>query len=185
MIVPDLNLLLYAHNDGAPQFAEARRWWESLLNGTERVGIPWIVAVGFIRLSTKPAVLDSPFSPENAVNTVEEWFSFPHVAPLNPGPGHLDRVRSLLAVAGTGGNLVNDAHIATLALEHGAEVDSGVEDPSAPGATALHGAAVRGDLKGVKVLLRYGADPRSRNADGKRPVEVTRNKKVRELLEKA
>ena len=128
MIVPDLNLLLYAHNDGAPQFAEARRWWESLLNGTERVGIPWIVAVGFVRLSTKPAVLDRPFSPENAVDTVEEWFSFPHVAPLDPGPGHLGRVRSLLAVAGTGGNLVNDAHIAALALEHGAEVHSNDSD---------------------------------------------------------
>ena len=72
-----------------------------------------------------------------------------------------------------------------LLLQHGAEVDSGVEDPSAPGATALHGAAARGDLKGVKVLLRYGADPRAGNADGKRPAEVTRNKKVRELLEKA
>lgn len=128
MIVPDLNLLLYAHNDGAPQFAEARRWWESLLNGTERVGIPWIVAVGFVRLSTKPAVLDRPFSPENAVDTVEEWFSFPHVAPLDPGPEHLDQVRSLLAAAGVAGNLVNDAHIAALALEHGAEVHSNDAD---------------------------------------------------------
>ena len=72
-----------------------------------------------------------------------------------------------------------------LLLERGAEVDSGVEDPSAPGATALHGAAAKGDLKGVKVLLQYGADPQAENAEGRRPAEVTRNKKVRELLEKA
>jgi ankyrin repeat protein len=70
-----------------------------------------------------------------------------------------------------------------LLLKHGANVDSSIEDASTPGATALHGAAAKRDAKGVKVLLEYGADPIKKNAEGKRSMEVTRNKKVREVLE--
>ena len=54
MIVPDINLLVYAYNDGSTHHVAARRWWESLVNGTERVGVPWIVLTGFVRLMTHP-----------------------------------------------------------------------------------------------------------------------------------
>ena len=63
MIVPDLNLLVYAYNDGALYHHSARGWWESLVNGVERVGIPWVVSTGFVRLMTHPKVLVYPGNP--------------------------------------------------------------------------------------------------------------------------
>ncbi len=128
MIVPDANLLLYAYNDGAPLHVPARRWWEGMLNGSERVGIPWIVVAAFVRLMTQPPLLEYPYSPDQAIDAVESWFDLPHVSPVNPGPEHLALMRRALAAAGVGGNLVTDAHIAALAMEYQAEVHSNDAD---------------------------------------------------------
>lgn len=128
MIVPDVNLLLYAYSVASPHNDAARRWWSGLLDGAEQVGVPWVVAAGFIRLITRPNVLDPPATTDQAIDTVEEWFALPHVRPLNPGPEHLTLMRRALAAAGTGGNLVTDAHIAAFAMEHGAEVHSNDSD---------------------------------------------------------
>ncbi len=128
MIVPDLNLLVYAYNRGASKHVPARRWWEGLVNGTERVGIPWAVTMGFVRLLTHRAVLERPATPEQALDFVEQWFRYPHVAPLNPGAEHLLHFRRSLAAAGVGANLVTDAHVASLAMEHQAEVHSNDAD---------------------------------------------------------
>ncbi len=128
MIVPDLNLLIYAYNEGAPEHAPARRWWEDLLNGTERVGVPWVVAIGFVRLLAIRGVRADPATPEQILDYVQEWFAFPHVAPLNPGVEHMTLFRRALAVAGAGGNLATDAHIAALAIEYQAEVHSNDAD---------------------------------------------------------
>ena len=128
MIVPDLNLLIYAHDGRAPYHDSARRWWEGLINGVERVGIPWVVTTGFVRLMTHPKVLVHPATPEEAVDYVQEWFRFPHVTPINPGAEHLTHLRRSLAAAGVGGNLVTDAHIAALAMEYQAEVHSNDTD---------------------------------------------------------
>lgn len=128
MIIPDLNLLVYAYNDGAPSHHTARRWWEALVNGTERVGIPWVVVTGFVRLLTHGSVRDSPATPAQVVDYVEEWFHFPHIAPLNPGSEHLVLLRRSLAAAGVGGNMVVDCHIAALAMEYQAEVHSNDTD---------------------------------------------------------
>ena len=124
MIVPDVNLLVYAHNDGAPQHESARRWWEGLVNGSERVGIPWVVSAGFVRLITHPRVLVSPATPAQAVDYVLEWFRFSHVMPINPGADHLVHFRRNLLAAGVGANLVTDCHIAAVAMEYQAEVHS-------------------------------------------------------------
>ena len=128
MIVPDLSLLVYAHSTGAPLHEPARRWWEDLVNGTERVGVPWLVAAGFVRLLTHPSVLNTPAAPEHAVDLMAEWFRSPTVTPLNPGTQHIAIFRNMLAAAGVGGNLVTDAHIAALAIEHQAEVHSNDSD---------------------------------------------------------
>ena len=128
MIVPDVNLLLYAYNDQTPHYGSARRWWEDLLNGTERIGVPWIVSVGFARLMTHASVLTHPVTTEAAVDHVREWFEFPHITPLSPGPEHLTLLRRLLAAAGVGGDLVTDAHVAALAIEYQAEVHSNDSD---------------------------------------------------------
>jgi hypothetical protein len=128
VIVPDLNLLIYAYNDGTPQHTPARRWWEDLLNGTERVGMPWVVTTGFVRLVTQRGPLGRPMTLEQVLDYVQEWFVFPHVAPLNPGAEHLTLFRQALAASGVGGNLATDAHIAALAMEYQAEVHSNDAD---------------------------------------------------------
>ena len=128
MIVPDLNLLIYAHDGRAPYHDSARRWWEGLINGVERVGIPWVVTTGFVRLMTHPRVLAHPTTPEEAVDYVQEWFQFPHVTTINPGAEHLTHLRRSLAAAGVGGNLVTDAHVAALAIEYQAEVHTNDTD---------------------------------------------------------
>ena len=124
MIIPDLNLLVYAHSARTELHDSSREWWEGLVNGEERVGVPWIVAAGFVRLMTHPGVLTNPAAPEQAVQRVAEWFTSPAVTPLNPGPRHLTIFGDMLKGAGVGGNLVTDAHIASLAVEYQAEVHS-------------------------------------------------------------
>ena len=128
MIVPDVNLLVYAHNDGAPYHSSARDWREGLINGSERVGISWIVSAGFVRLMTHPRVLVSPVAPAVAVDYVSEWFEFPHVMPINPGADHLVHFRRNILAAGVGANLLTDCHVAAVAMEYQAEVDSNDTD---------------------------------------------------------
>ncbi|MEO7736020.1 MAG: TA system VapC family ribonuclease toxin, partial [Kofleriaceae bacterium] len=90
MILPDLNLVVYAHNRDAPHHAKARAWWEGLLNATEPVGIAWVVVLGFIRLTTHRSVLTTPMSPAVALGHVRAWFAQPNVERLEPGPHHLE-----------------------------------------------------------------------------------------------
>ena len=128
MIIPDLNLLVYAHFDGTPHHKAARRWWESLINGSERVGIPWVVATGFVRLITHPRVVANPATTTEAIDYVQEWFRFSHVTPVNPGSDHLTHLRKSLAAAGVGADLVTDAHLASIAMEYQAELHSNDAD---------------------------------------------------------
>ena len=128
MIIPDVNLLVYAHNDGAPHHDAARHWWEALVNGTERVGVPWAVAIGFVRLMTHPKAIVHPVTPADAVDCMRGWFQRPSVRPVNPGVEHLGLFQRSLAAAGVGANLVTDAHIAALAMEYQAEVHSNDTD---------------------------------------------------------
>ena len=128
MIVPDINLLLYAYNDRSPYYSIARPWWEDLVNGSERIGIPWVVAVGFVRLIINPSVIEFPMSPLEAVDSVRSWFGYPHVIPLNPGPDHLAYFQRNMEVVGIGRNLAPDAHLAALAMEYQAELHSNDSD---------------------------------------------------------
>ena len=118
----------YAYNEGAPYHEAARRWWEGLVNGSERVGLPWVVSTGFVRLMTHPRALTSPMSPADAIAHVRNWFRYAHVTPINPGAEHLTHVQRNLDAAGVGANLVTDAHIAALAVEYQAEVHSNDSD---------------------------------------------------------
>ena len=128
MIVPDVNLLVYAYNEGAQWHAAAKRWWEGLVNGSERIGVPWVVSTGFVRLMTHPRALTSPISSAGAIAHVSDWFRYAHVTPINPGADHLTHMQRNLDAAGVGANLVTDAHIAALAIEYQAEVHSNDSD---------------------------------------------------------
>lgn len=124
MKVVDLNLLLYAVNEDAPEHAAARRWWESALNADEQVGLAWTVVLGFLRLTTRRGVLPSPMTPAQAFDVVEEWVAHPLVTLLHPGDAHWGVLRRLLDASGTGGNLTTDAHLAALAIEYDATLFS-------------------------------------------------------------
>ena len=128
MILPDLNLVVYAHNRDAPHHAAARSWWEGLLNGTEPIAITWVVVLGFIRLMSHRAVLVHPMTSTAALTHVRAWFARPNVERLEPGPQHIDLLDRLLSAAGTGGNLTTDAHLAALAIEHQCELHSNDTD---------------------------------------------------------
>ena len=125
---PDVNLLVYAYNRDARDHAPARQWLEGLLSGSERVGLPWAVTCGFIRLMTHPAVLVTPLDPVRAVAHVQSWFDRSNVEALEPGPQHLEVLGRLLRDAGVAGSLTTDAHIAALAIEHQCEVHSNDAD---------------------------------------------------------
>ena len=122
MIVPDINLLVFAHNDASPFYDGARRWWEGLVYGAEEIGMPWVVSTGFIRLIANATIATPHRSPLAAIALVRRWFTYEHIIPLNPGERHLDYLERNLAISGATGSLTPDAHIAALALENGAEV---------------------------------------------------------------
>lgn len=120
----DLNLLLYAVNRDSAKHTVAKAWLEGVLSGAERVALPWTVILGFIRISTSGRVLPRPLRPEQALDVVDGWQSQPSVVPLHPGDEHWRILRELLLESGTAGNLTADAHLAALAIEHGAQLYS-------------------------------------------------------------
>lgn len=120
MRVVDANVLLYAVNEASVHHQTARPWLDHVLGGREPVGFAWIVVLAFLRLSTHPAVFPRPISPEQAITTVRHWLAQPAAMVVEPTSRHLDLLAGLLAEAGTAANLVNDAHLAALALEHDA-----------------------------------------------------------------
>ncbi len=128
MIIADVNLLVYAHNDAAPLHQRARAWWEDAIAREQPVGLPWAVAFGFIRLVTHPAVLVSPLLPMAAVVHVRTWLGQPAVRIVEPGPRHLDIVEQLLRATGVAGSLTTDTHLAALAIEHQAQLCSNDSD---------------------------------------------------------
>ena len=120
----DLNILLYAINRDGPQHSAARLWLLEAMSGEVPIALPWVVILGFLRLSTSSRVFPRPLSPEQALTTMEAWLSRPCVRILGPGEHHWQVLRDFLEEAGTAGNLTTDAHLAAIAIEHGAELVS-------------------------------------------------------------
>jgi uncharacterized protein len=124
MIVPDANVLIYAYDRTSDLHRVARRWWESVLSGSEPIGIPWVVILAFVRLVTHPVLCENPMTIAQARQAVESWFRVDQVRLLAPGAATFEYFFDLLQQAGTGGNLSTDAMIAALAIEHGGSVYS-------------------------------------------------------------
>jgi len=124
MILPDINLLLYANIAAVPEHAAARAWMEGCLNGTTPFGLAAPALFGFVRISTSRRIFDAPLAVDDAVARVEAWLARPHVAFLLPGPRHLEIAFRLLRDLGSGGNLTTDVQLAALAIEHQAELHS-------------------------------------------------------------
>ena len=124
MILPDVNLLVHAYNADSPRHERARSWWESTLNGTEPVGLPWAVLLGFLRLTTNRQIVAVPLAPVAACGHVRAWLAQPYASVLHPGDGHAELLFGLLERVGAASNLTTDAHLAALAIEHQADLYS-------------------------------------------------------------
>lgn len=124
MVVVDANILLYAVDSSSSHHAESLGWLDSSLAGAEAVGFGWVALLAFLRLSTNQSVFPNPMAVEEATDQVEAWLGAPAAVVVHPTPRHAAVLRGLLADSGVGGNLVTNAHLAALALEHGAAVVS-------------------------------------------------------------
>lgn len=122
MKTPDVNVLLYAVNEDSPQHAAAKRWIEAAYAGPGGIGFAWAALLGFVRLATRSGIFAKPLGVEVAMDIVDTWLDHPSARVLLPTDRHAGLLRRLLIGAGAGGNLVSDAHLAALAIEHNAEL---------------------------------------------------------------
>ncbi len=120
MILLDANLLLYAYNASFPQHERARVWLEEVLSRPEPVGISWTTILAFLRIATNPRAFEAPLSPEEAIACVDAWLGCPQVVILEPTDRHWEVLVRLLRSSRIRGPAVMDAHLAALAIEHGA-----------------------------------------------------------------
>ena len=120
MILVDANLLLYAYDTNSPYHATARRWLEEVLSDVRPVRLAWVTVFAFLRISTDARALRHPFPMPEAVDIVASWLARPNVGVLEPMDTHWDQLTDVLAAGQIRGPLVTDAHLAALALEHGA-----------------------------------------------------------------
>lgn len=119
MILVDANLLLYAEDSQAAWHAAARDWWDEQLSGDDPVCLCWTVLTAFVRIGTNPRVYQRPLSTDEAVDRIRSWLEQPCVRIVHATGRHLEVFGRLLATGQASGNLVPDAHLAALAIEHG------------------------------------------------------------------
>ncbi len=124
MRIVDLNVLLYAVNTDSAHHTRVLAWWEAAIADDEPIGLAWIVLLGFLRVSTNPRVFPRPLDPDTAMSMLDTWLSLDNTLLLTEREEHWGILRSLLLEAGTAGNLTTDAHLAALAISHGAALVS-------------------------------------------------------------
>ncbi|HEY4857401.1 MAG TPA: TA system VapC family ribonuclease toxin [Xanthobacteraceae bacterium] len=122
MILPDVNTLLYAVNSSSNQHAAALRALRSGFEDPRGVAFAWTALLAFLRLGTRRGIFPKPLSVEEALRVIEHWLEHPQAQVVHPGERHAHILGRLLRSAGTAGNLTTDAHLAALAIEHGATV---------------------------------------------------------------
>jgi uncharacterized protein len=124
MKLPDTNVLVYAVNTAAPQHTAALRWLKEAFIAPAGVGFAWVSLLGFVRVSTRRGILASPLAVVDALRTMNFWLDQPRARLVQPTERHADLISDLLLAAGSAGNLTTDAHLAALAIEHGATLGS-------------------------------------------------------------
>lgn len=119
MILVDVNVLIYAVVPSLPQHPRVRPWLDEALSGPVRVGLPWPSLLGFWRITTNPRLFEQPLSAGEAWAQIEDWLDRPAAYIPLPGDRHRSVLANVAADSSPTGNLVPDAHLAALAIEHG------------------------------------------------------------------
>jgi len=120
VIVVDANILLYAHDASSPRHSAAVRWLETTIGGSEAVGLALMTVLAFVRITTDPRVYINPMSNSAAIALVSSWFGRSNVQLVNPTDAHWETLTELAQTGQARGPLLMDAHLAALAIEHGA-----------------------------------------------------------------
>jgi toxin-antitoxin system PIN domain toxin len=128
MILVDANLLVYAHVASLTQHQASRAWLDSRLNGSSKIGLPWPSLLSFIRLVSNPRIFERPQSVQKAWEQVEAWLACPQVWIPSPTEHHQEVIAPLMKESVSRSNLVPDAHLAALAIEHGLTLCSTDDD---------------------------------------------------------
>jgi uncharacterized protein len=124
VILVDANLLLYAEDTLSAHHDPARRWWDAQLSGDEPVCICWPVVKAYVRIGTNPRLLRRPLTIKEACERVESWLQQPCVRVIAPTDQHWLFFQTMLQQGNATANLVSDAHLAALALEHNCVLNS-------------------------------------------------------------
>jgi hypothetical protein len=120
----DVNLLIYAADEESRHHEPAVEWFEGTLSGNETVAFAWHALVGFLRITTGSRGTRNPWPVQGALEAIQGWLAQPVATVIHPTDRHAAVLRDLLSPLGTGGNLTSDAHLAALAIEHGATLCS-------------------------------------------------------------
>lgn len=124
MVIVDANVLLYAVDAASTHHERSLSWLDASLGGAEAVGLAWAALLAFIRIGTNASILPRPMTADEAAGQVETWLDAPAAVVAQPTARHAALLRGLLRESGTAGNLTTDAHLAALAVEHGADIVS-------------------------------------------------------------
>jgi len=124
VILVDANVLLYAEDSLSPYHETARQWWDAQLSGRSPVCLCWTVLTAFIRIGTNRRVFERPLSLKEAIHRVQSWVDQPCTRLIYPTEQHWQVLQELLEQGQAVGNLVTDAHLAALAIEHGCQLYS-------------------------------------------------------------
>lgn len=119
MILPDVNVLVHAHNADSAVHEAARAWWDRCLAGSQGVGLAWAALLGFIRITTNRRIVTRPLAAAKVMALIDGWLSLPHFHIAQPSDAHFGRLRAELERLGAAANLTTDAHLAVLAMERG------------------------------------------------------------------
>lgn len=123
-MILDANLLLYAVHERAARHEAAVAWLTERLNGPRRVGLPWQSLGAFLRIATHPRAFERPLDPATAWARVSDWLAAPAAWIPQPGDAYATLLGEIVERHEIRGNLVTDAQLAALALEHGLTVYS-------------------------------------------------------------
>lgn len=121
MLLPDVNILVHAYREDAPDHDRFKDWLEELVNGDEAYGMSDLACSGFLRIVTHPAVFSPPSPLGDALAYVEEVRSQPGCVVIAPGARHWGIFTQLCHASAARGNLIPDAYFAALAIESGSE----------------------------------------------------------------